>query len=132
MLMQVIYVDSLFFLNLCIDYLLCLVSARVCGLVLKRLRYLLAALIGACYSVAVLLPGLDFLAEPLCKLAGWGWLEYSKAIKRNDRATTRPTRNPSPRLLSRLALSVFFTSTVNTLNGLLFRYPSVNDAKLQY
>ena len=69
MLMQVIYVDSLFFLNLCIDYLLCLVSARVCGLVLKRLRYLLSALIGACYSVAVFLPGLDFLAAPLCKLA---------------------------------------------------------------
>ncbi|MDY4488851.1 MAG: sigma-E processing peptidase SpoIIGA [Candidatus Limivicinus sp.] len=67
--MQVIYVDSLFFLNLCIDYLLCLVSARVCGLVLKRLRYLLSALIGACYSVAVFLPGLDFLASPLCKLA---------------------------------------------------------------
>ena len=69
LLMQVIYVDSLFFLNLCIDYLLCLVSARVCGLVLKRLRYLLSALIGACYSVAVFLPGLDFLASPLCKLA---------------------------------------------------------------
>ena len=69
LLMQVIYVDSLFFLNLCIDYLLCLVSARVCGLVLKRLRYLLSALIGACYSVAVFLPGLDFLAGPLCKLA---------------------------------------------------------------
>ena len=68
MLMQVIYVDSLFFLNLCIDYLLCLVSARVCGLVLKRLRYLLSALIGACYSVAVFLPGLDFLAAPLCKM----------------------------------------------------------------
>ena len=68
MLMQVIYVDSLFFLNLCIDYLLCLVSARVCGLCLKRRRYLLAALIGACYSVAVFLPGMDFLSSPLCKL----------------------------------------------------------------
>ena len=56
LLMQVIYVDSLFFLNLCIDYLLCLVSARVCGLVLKRSRYLLSALIGAGYSVAVFLP----------------------------------------------------------------------------
>ncbi len=67
--MQVIYVDSLFFLNLCIDYLLCLVSARVCGLCLKRLRYFFAALIGACYSVAVFLPGLDFLSSPACKLA---------------------------------------------------------------
>ena len=67
--MQVIYVDSLFFLNLCIDYLLCLVSARVCGLCLKRLRYFFAALIGACYAVAVFLPGMGFLSRPLCKLA---------------------------------------------------------------
>lgn len=67
--MEVIYVDSLFFLNLCIDYLLCLVSARVCGLCLKRLRYFFAALIGAAYAVAVFLPGLGFLSSPACKLA---------------------------------------------------------------
>lgn len=67
--MEVIYADSLFFLNLCIDYLLCLVSARVCGLCLKRLRYFLSALIGACYSVAVFLPGCAFLSSPLSKLA---------------------------------------------------------------
>lgn len=60
--MEVIYIDSLFFLNLGVDYLLCLAAARICGLYLKRLRYFLASLLGAGYSVAVLLPGLGFLA----------------------------------------------------------------------
>jgi len=66
--MEVIYADSLFILNLIIDYLLCLVSARVCGLYLKRLRYFLAALIGAAYSVLSLLPGFDFLSRGTMKL----------------------------------------------------------------
>jgi len=59
--MEVIYVDSLFCLNLLADYLLCLVSARACGLYLRRMRYFAAALIGAAYSVSVFLPGLGFL-----------------------------------------------------------------------
>lgn len=66
--MEVIYIDSLFFLNLAADYLLCLVSARVCGVVLKRIRYLLAALLGAVYAVAVFLPGLEFLGRAPVKL----------------------------------------------------------------
>ena len=45
--MDVIYIDSLFGLNLLIDYCLVLASARVCGVVLRRWRYALAALIGA-------------------------------------------------------------------------------------
>ena len=67
--MDVIYVDSLFVLNFTIDYLLCLVSARICGLWLKRLRYAAAALIGAAYSVAVFLPGMGFLAGRWGKLS---------------------------------------------------------------
>lgn len=66
--MEVIYIDRLFLLNGVIDYLLCLVSARVCGLYLKRLRYALAALLGALYAVAALLPGFAFLSSPLWKL----------------------------------------------------------------
>ena len=66
--MEIIYVDSLFCLNLLADYLLCLVAARACGLYLKRLRYLAAALTGAAYSVSVFLPGLSFLAHPAGKL----------------------------------------------------------------
>lgn len=70
--MEVIYIDSLFFLNLGVDYLLCLASARICGLYLKRLRYLLAAVFGAAYSVLVLLPGLDVLAAWPGKLCAAG------------------------------------------------------------
>lgn len=66
--MEVIYIDSLFLLNLLIDYLLCLVSARVCGLWLRRGRYVLAAFIGAAYSVAAVLPGLGFLSARWAKL----------------------------------------------------------------
>lgn len=66
--MEIIYIDSLFLMSLLTDYLLCLISAALCGLYLKRRRYLLAALLGAAYSVAVFLPGLSFLAAPAVKL----------------------------------------------------------------
>ncbi|MBR5344056.1 MAG: sigma-E processing peptidase SpoIIGA [Oscillospiraceae bacterium] len=66
--MPIIYVDRLFLLNLTIDYLLCLLSARVCGLVLKRGRYVLAALLGALYAILTLLPGFLFLAGRAGKL----------------------------------------------------------------
>lgn len=69
--METIYIDSLFLLNLVIDYLLCLVSARVCGVILRRWRYVLAAFIGALYSVGVYLPGLGWMALPLVKLCLW-------------------------------------------------------------
>lgn len=67
--MEIIYIDSLFFINLITDYLLCLCAGRICGLKLKRLRYLCAALLGAVYSVAVFMPRLSFLSSPLMKLA---------------------------------------------------------------
>lgn len=66
--MPIIYVDRLFLLNLGIDYLLCLLSARVCGLVLKRWRYALAGLLGAAYAVLVLLPGFHALSGAAGKL----------------------------------------------------------------
>ena len=66
--MEIIYIDSLFFINLLTDYLLCLSTGRICGLILKRRRYFLAALSGACYSVMIFLPGLHFLGSPLMKL----------------------------------------------------------------
>lgn len=67
--MEIIYIDSLFFLNLITDYLLCLGAGRVCGLRLRRWRYVAAAALGALYAVAVWLPGLSFLSSPLMKLA---------------------------------------------------------------
>ena len=48
--MDVIYLDRLFGLNLLLDYCLMRASARVCGVVLRRGRYLLAALTGALYA----------------------------------------------------------------------------------
>lgn len=66
--MQVIYVDSLFCLSLLTDYLLCLTAGRLCGLVLRRRRYLAAALLGALYSVAVFLPRFVLLSLPAGRL----------------------------------------------------------------
>lgn len=67
--MNVIYLDGLFFLNLLADYLLCLASGRLCGYRLHRLRYLLAALFGACYATAAALPPLRILRIPPLILA---------------------------------------------------------------
>ena len=67
--MDVIYLDSLFGLNLLIDYCLVLVSARVCGVVLRRWRYALAALIGALYAALMVLPGFGWLANGMMKIA---------------------------------------------------------------
>ena len=66
--MEVIYVDRYFLLNALIDYLLCLLSARFCGLVLRRRRYALAALLGASYAVLTLLPGFHALTGAVGKL----------------------------------------------------------------
>lgn len=60
--METIYIDRLFLINLIIDYLLNLGTARVCGLVLRRLRYFFSALTGAAYAVLSLLPSCAFLS----------------------------------------------------------------------
>ena len=59
--MEVIYIDRLFIINLVTDYLILLVTARICGIYLRRLRYLLAALFGALYAVLSVLDGFGFL-----------------------------------------------------------------------
>ena len=46
-----------------------LVSARVCGVVLRRARYLLAALTGALYAAVMVLPGCGWLGNGAMKLA---------------------------------------------------------------
>ena len=67
--MDVIYLDRLFGLNLLLDYCLMLASARVCGVVLHRARYLLAALTGALYAAVMVLPGCGWLGSGAMKLA---------------------------------------------------------------
>lgn len=70
--MTVLYVDTLFVLNALIDYLLLLVSARVAGRPLRRLRFLLGAAVGGFYAVAIFLPGFSFL--------GGGWYKLLFAL----------------------------------------------------
>lgn len=67
--MTVIYIDSVFALNVLMDYLLLLAAARLAGLPLRRKRYIAAALAGGAYAAAVFLPGLGFLAEAPVKAA---------------------------------------------------------------
>jgi len=66
--METIYIDSLFALNLVVDYFLLLCAARVCGLALRRRRYFLAALFGALWAACSVLPGAEVLSLPLMKL----------------------------------------------------------------
>ena len=56
-----VYVDSVFVLNLCINYLLLRASGLLGGGAPRRLRLLLAAGIGAVYAVCVYLPHCGFL-----------------------------------------------------------------------
>lgn len=67
--MTVVYIDSVFVLNAVMDYLLCLVTGRLAGIPLRRVRYLLSALAGGAYAAAVFLPGLGFLSAPAAKAA---------------------------------------------------------------
>jgi stage II sporulation protein GA (sporulation sigma-E factor processing peptidase) len=69
MIMQVVYVDSLFFINLVINYILLLVAAKVCAVKTPRLRLLAGAVLGALYSVAAVLPLPAFVIGPVIKLA---------------------------------------------------------------
>ena len=67
--MTVIYVDTLFFLNTLVDYLLLLAAARLAGEPLRRWRFALGAALGGLYAVAIFLPGLGFLSHPVCRVA---------------------------------------------------------------
>lgn len=67
--MQIVYVDSLFLINLVINYIVLLVTAKICAAQAPRLRLLGAAALGAVYSVAVLLPLSMFVSGPVVKLA---------------------------------------------------------------
>lgn len=67
--MTVVYIDSLFLLNLIVDYLLLLATAKLAGEVICRPRLALGAAVGALYASAVFFPGMVFLTHPLCKLS---------------------------------------------------------------
>lgn len=67
--MTVVYLDSVFFFNALLDYLLVLVSARLAGIPLRRRRYALCGLMGGLYAAAVFLPGWGFLTAAPVKIA---------------------------------------------------------------
>lgn len=77
--MDVLYADSLFFLNGLLDYLLLLTAGQICSLPLRRWRLALAALLGGAYALlAVLLPrpfstaGCKLLCGALLPLLAFG------------------------------------------------------------
>ena len=59
----VVYIDSVFLLNLIINYLLLLVAARIAGVGARRLRVLCGAIIGGLYAAAVWLPGMEAIGS---------------------------------------------------------------------
>ena len=106
--MEIIYVDSLFFLNLAADYLLLLAAAAIAGLRFRRGAYLLAALLGAVYSVAVYLPGCRFLAAEHWRIGaglGMGLIAFGGE------------RKPWRCMLSWLAVSAAFGGALWALGG---------------
>lgn len=56
-------------LNLVINFFILLATAKLCALEIRRWRLILAALLGAFYAIAVLLPSLRFLSSPVMKLS---------------------------------------------------------------
>lgn len=68
--MDVIYIDSLFILNLIIDYLLLLSAGKICSLKLKRLRMLAAACAGGLYACAAVIAPQFFAMGTVKIIAG--------------------------------------------------------------
>lgn len=65
--MQVVYVDTLFFLNLLVDYLLLLLTARISGVCARRRDLLTGAVVGAVLSVFLFFPPLPPAAALLLR-----------------------------------------------------------------
>ena len=69
LLMRIIWVDLCFAINFAADYLICLLSMRLCSVPLRRGRCALAAAFGALWAVAAA-AGLSFFSSPAGKLLG--------------------------------------------------------------
>ena len=67
--MQTVYIDSLFIINLIVNYIMLLVTAKICATPARRLRLLGAAAAGAAYAVAAVIPAAAFLVNPFVKIA---------------------------------------------------------------
>ena len=69
-----VYADVLFSLNACINYLMLLVSARVCGARIRRKRFAAAAALGGLYAVASMLPGCFWMQNSWMKALVWAMM----------------------------------------------------------
>lgn len=67
--MRVVYVDTLFSLNLAVDYFLLVLTAKVAGVYIKRSRLLASALVGALLAVLLYFPPLPKALALLLRLA---------------------------------------------------------------
>lgn len=67
--MDTIYIDSLFLINLAVNYVILLATGKLCGASLKRLRLGLGAAVGGVYAVLTVVPQTAFLAGPVMKVA---------------------------------------------------------------
>lgn len=67
--MRVVYVDTLFFLNLAVDYFLLVLTAKVAGVYIKRSRLLASALVGALLAVLLYFPPLPKTLALVLRLA---------------------------------------------------------------
>lgn len=65
--MNIIYLDTLFFINFICDYLLLLCSAKICGSEIRRLLMIIAACLGGFYACLCTLPAAEWLTHPLIK-----------------------------------------------------------------
>ncbi|MCL2568103.1 MAG: sigma-E processing peptidase SpoIIGA [Oscillospiraceae bacterium] len=69
--MRILYVDTLFLLNLIVNYLLLLATAKIAAVHTSRVRLGLGALFGAVYAVAAVFPQFSFfLSAPMRVLSG--------------------------------------------------------------
>lgn len=64
--MTVVYLDSVFFLNAIVDYLLLLTTASLAGTPMRRVRFLLCAILGGLYAVGTFL--FPILERPILRL----------------------------------------------------------------
>ena len=67
--MNIIYLDTLFFVNFICDYLLLLCSARICGSEIRRFHIIIASCIGGIYACLCTFPWAVWLLHPLVKCA---------------------------------------------------------------
>ena len=66
---KAVYIDELFLINLVVNYLLLLLTVKICGASVKRRRLIAAAAFGALYAALTVLPGLEFTSHPALMLA---------------------------------------------------------------